>query len=421
MNCGLLPSVAILVSFAGSLGERGIEYGSFTRDDLDLEVTGTIALLPYQAARCQGRLRNVSGRALGPIHPLEDSTGWAAILGPGERPFAQLRARMYIRDLAGEDTSGLRVSWKARSVPIVLADNESVWASKVLALVTNNLEPINDRRDRPLFVEVGEYTLQIPYPYFQRPVFQSSITVEVRQPRGDDATICKQLRADEKLAVVMASPVHVPDEDQLPLLVELVERYPKSSYADYARFAVARYHMLGVGWVMEHRSGGRRAALEVIHKLRWSRSAPRERRFKNLMSTYGQRAPGRDKLLAAIVNRILDAGDHDLPARRKAILELADFDVVSTEERAAAIAEMEQITNPDFPYRPNVLIAMRAALGDTDPQRTAEIEEELNERFPDAVEWLEVLASTMTDAEWTAFRKRVPAEAAPGEPRPAAE
>lgn len=159
---------------------------------------------------------------------------------------------------------------------------------------------------------------------------------------------------------------------------------------------------------MLERPGGRTAALEILRELRKSRDDERKWRSQDMISTYSRYSHGRDKLLAAIVNRILDAED-DLPARRRAILDLVDFYTVSPEERAAAVAEMEQITDPDFPYRPNVLIAMRAALGDTDPARTARIEAELNERFPDAIEWLEVMAGTLSDDQWREFRKRVPA------------
>ena len=422
MNSGILYTLGFLLA-SSELIAGTVEYTSARPEDLRLEVAESIQPLPFQTVRLRAMLRNTSGEDLGPVCPIEEASVLTLTGGPGRRPYPRLQPRLYVRDIVGDAIVGLNVSRKAFTVPINLADKESIQTSKTLALVSNEDEQyMRFPPDHSLFVDGGEYTVTISYGRHDEPKRTARITIHVREPRGDDAKICEQLSADEKLAVVMASPVHMPDEDQLPLLIELVERFPNSSYADYARFAIARWHMMGVGWVMENREGGRKDVLKALRDVRQFRYLPREKQFEGIVRNFSfYHVHGRDKLLTAIVNRILDAGDHDLPARRKAILELVDFYTVSPEERAAAVAEMELITNPDFPYRPNVLIAMRAALGDTDPQRTAEIEEELNERFPDAIEWLEVMAGTMTDAEWTAFRKRVPAEAGPAVRQPAAE
>jgi hypothetical protein len=80
------------------------------------------------------------------------------------------------------------------------------------------------------------------------------------------------------------------------------------------------------------------------------------------------------------------------------------------EFRATAAGLLEKAGRADFPYRPNALIALRGLA----PGAKQQADPILKERFADAVEWQEVVASSfgLSPEQWEAFRKR----GAPGKP-----
>jgi hypothetical protein len=69
--------------------------------------------------------------------------------------------------------------------------------------------------------------------------------VAVRQPEGDDKAVCEMLEQNPRLASALMSPVHFPQRELVPELQRLLDKYPRSSFADYARFAVARANLSG--------------------------------------------------------------------------------------------------------------------------------------------------------------------------------
>jgi hypothetical protein len=102
-------------------------------------------------------------------------------------------------------------------------------------------------------------------------------------------------------------------------VIVAVEQFPTSSYSDYARFALARAHVKGIG-----------AALKPS------------------------------------VGTLIVRDDH----------------------RASAAALLDDVRSEDFAFRPNVLV-LRLKLLDPEAngKRIKSIEDELNRRFPDALEW----------------------------------
>jgi hypothetical protein len=72
--------------------------------------------------------------------------------------------------------------------------------------------------------------------------------VEVKEPQGDDKKVWELLQKDEQLAGALMCPVDAPSDDVRPKLIQLLKDYPKSSYAPYARFALARHYFNGTGF-----------------------------------------------------------------------------------------------------------------------------------------------------------------------------
>lgn len=199
---------AILVGSSG-LGECAIEYAPVGPENVRLEVRDGAPLLPFQAIRLRGALQNISGDAFGPVQSIEGSSVWSPVSGPSDRPYSQLRTGVYVGDPERVLVVGLAMNRKARTVPILLAETEALRTSQPLAIVSNDEERYMQHPPmHPLFIDVGEYTIRISYGAYDDPILQSSVIVEVREPQGNDAKICAQLGADEKLAVVVASPVH---------------------------------------------------------------------------------------------------------------------------------------------------------------------------------------------------------------------
>jgi hypothetical protein len=103
---------------------------------------------------------------------------------------------------------------------------------------------------RPLFSEPGRYTIKCLVgfgAYEPGHRLEQVIDIVVGTPQGDDAAILQLLKQDEALAFVLMRPVDRPEETLIPKLKDLIEQFPKSSYADYARFALARGYWRGIG------------------------------------------------------------------------------------------------------------------------------------------------------------------------------
>jgi hypothetical protein len=110
------------------------------------------------------------------------------------------------------------------------------------------------------FPQPGNYSIRWtchPWPLDSNKVFwPDPVLVVVARPVGVDEAVYQLLRDNPKLVGVMMSPathsgpdraygVAVPDAETVRQLETIVLRYPKSSYADYARFALARAYLQG--------------------------------------------------------------------------------------------------------------------------------------------------------------------------------
>ena len=155
------------------------------------------------------------------------------------------------------------------------------------------------------------------------------IEIEISQPQGSDTVVYRMLAKNPKLASVLMSPFKLPDEATQNSVEEIATRFAASSYADYARFALARGH-LGCSFPTPQSS-------EV--------------------------------------------------------------------DRAAARAELEKNVLRDFAYGPKSLVLLYK-LVTTDPAQTEAIRKKMEREAPDSMEWLDVLAQSLTAQQWRQLRVR---------------
>jgi hypothetical protein len=85
------------------------------------------------------------------------------------------------------------------------------------------------------------------------------LKINVRVPEGQDKAVYELLKKDRQLASALMRPVDAPAKETVPKLKEIIEKFPQSSYIPYARFALARAYLHGIG--LETASSRMRRAL----------------------------------------------------------------------------------------------------------------------------------------------------------------
>jgi hypothetical protein len=108
----------------------------------------------------------------------------------------------------------------------------------------------------PLFPEAGEYWLKCEYAGVK-----TELKVEVREPKGEDRAVYEALQKNPSLAAALLDYLHPPEAALIPKLEAIVELFPESSYAGYARFALARFHLKGNGFPLDQTPNVSRVAL----------------------------------------------------------------------------------------------------------------------------------------------------------------
>jgi hypothetical protein len=248
------------------------------------------------------------------------------------------------------------------------------------------------------------------------------VTVVVNEPQGDDRIICDLIREDRHLADAIISPVHVPDPETVETLEDILRRFPSSSYADYARFALARAQVMGVGLWMK--TDEDRMAERTNGLLRGIPGPQLTRAFRDAFFP-GTELRGKR---AQAVTGVIESQSEPEEQRQAALAKLLALCRVTKDDRIAAARLLEDIRGRDFPYRPNALIMLLRVLyggepGDMAfrypprvpptldylgaPARIRRIREELDRDFPDSKEWMEAAAhASMEPEDWLEFRIR---------------
>ena len=187
--------------------------------------------LPFQAAVFRRAFQNRTDRMLTPEYP-EHGAVIRKIKAPGAGEYRTARGSIIG---AGRATVTYTTPLRTELVPLSLEPGTQSTIRHSFAA-----DWLGDE-GAVLFPEAGTYSFKLYY--------DDELRIVVREPEGDDKVILDQLRGNPELATKMMSPVTTPPEEMLRSLERIVMLYPESSYADYARYALARHYA--------HAPGGR--------------------------------------------------------------------------------------------------------------------------------------------------------------------
>lgn len=181
--------------------------------------------LEYQAAVFRLTVRNKSSDTVPAPYP-ERSAGLTHIRDPGADEFREIRGDA-IR--AGRPTPDSSVLEQANvRVPLQLPPGYGSSVTVTFAARWSRGEMT------PLLPYAGTYSVK----FYELGAYD----VVVRAPEGDDKLIRDLLHANPPLAAAMLSPINRPPEELVKPLQRLLKLYRESSYANYARYALARYY-----------------------------------------------------------------------------------------------------------------------------------------------------------------------------------
>lgn len=246
---------AILAACSVAEWARG-DYVAVNPKDIEMkvELVGEPPL-PFQPVRLRVSIRNVSKNRLGPrLGPVDDCRD-ALIRGPRDDRYEPAQAGL---SFSATTTTSACYTMNRRA-PLYLEPGEQTSVSFALGRrrVEVGTGVVPQPRDISLFPEPGEYWLKCSY----CKDIEKQLEVRVREPQGADRAIYEVLRKNPQLAAALLEGVRPPEEALVPKLEAIVELFPESSYAGYARFALARFHLKGNGFPLEHPPNVTRVAL----------------------------------------------------------------------------------------------------------------------------------------------------------------
>jgi len=209
-----------------------------------------VAPCPFQAARIRVTVRSIGKEPVGPI-VVDDSAGIYLIKGPSETDYKKAWGSRLVRDISRGTHDTARELNNVR-YPIFLKRGDACSATCPSAAEWKNESGnwLSNNVGKPLFTKGGAYSIKCRYILEAKPdgsyrYAETTLSIQVREPEGDDKLIYAVLEKNARLASAVMSPQHVPDKDLVDKLSEIVDKYPKSSYVDYARFALARAYFAG--------------------------------------------------------------------------------------------------------------------------------------------------------------------------------
>jgi len=203
--------------------------------------------LPFQAVRVRASLENHSKKTVGGIDLI--GLDYPGIRAPGEENFCGIGFSVTQSPHADYLPPGSRPGGFMLTVQdsLLLKPGES--ETTVLPLPAGFGE-------RPYFGIPGNHLLRAKYypdPENHDPteaIVSDTLTIIVHEPRDQEAAVHNLLRDKPGLAQEMMSACtsskRLSDEATVRDLEQVVEKYAKTTYADYARFALARTYLGGV-------------------------------------------------------------------------------------------------------------------------------------------------------------------------------
>jgi len=238
-----IPCTFLVMAHEVSAQSNGKDFSS-----LELHTT-TIGRspLPYQSMRILISLEN---RGKKPVSGI-DLFGFAfgGIRGPGEEHFRGIASSMNQDPHADHGGSNSRPGELICAVQEFLVLKPGERETRTQALPAGFQE-------RPYFDRPGHYLLRAKYfPDAENTdpreaIFADTLTIVVPKPHGEEAALYRILQEKPALAMEMMSActleTKVPIDTVVGDLESVVQKYARTTYADYARFALARAYLGGI-------------------------------------------------------------------------------------------------------------------------------------------------------------------------------
>lgn len=263
-----LVVLSAFLAWHGAAARGAQAQDAVAKDPLKFKAEPLGRVLPYQALRVRVTLTNESKARIEPLVPLTFGVSWTEIhepFGTKLRPF-----RQYDSPGTGLSETGLSGS----PSPLGKHDERLIQgaggtrrpsfgidAGKSLSLSFaegNEYGLSDDDEFCPVFADPGRYVIRIRYDasYIasredapKKLVYETDLEIAVERPAGVDAKIADMLAKNDDLADAMCAPHYGPDQKAtIDGLQEILKLAPESSYALYARFALARAR-LGTGGI----------------------------------------------------------------------------------------------------------------------------------------------------------------------------
>lgn len=367
------------------------------------------APFPFQAVRVRWRVVNDGTAPLLRCAPPDALFQSPMVLREHEsQPIHAERAMVWI-DSAYRNTPNTTARERQNGVGYALLPGECSSGSGALAAVwTRNNKPA--RVGDPLFAAPGRYRISVVLPRPRQDFPSLAVMVEVLEPKGAEKHACDALERDHKLRSALMSPIDVPGFSLAPRLEKFIDEYGQTSYADYARFALARHFLRGAGPRTRNQDTEDKIATSMhsyFNAAAVESASDRRTLLRQRFRHFFFPAGFSEEASEAIDAMATAAAESDEANYNSAARKLASLIHVSDEERRAGIRLLEEVkssTRQGFAYMPNVLVALKCTLEATGSERSKEIRDTMESSYPDAIEVVEEIAHEASAEKWRDFR-----------------
>ncbi len=365
-SSGVIAAAALAIAWTTRARSEEAKPG-WAELTVELKIAGELPL-PYQAVRVRCSLINRTKATISEPNPSTNVLSDVEPRGirrPGTPHGEHISHVIVIDDL--EAPVYITAGSGLLEVKLVLRSRDQMSDSAAVAASYFHERYLGD----PLFTVPGDYVLKYENGFRTKngEWISYPIGITCRAPAGADKEIVDLLAKRPGLRGVMMSPVVAADLDSRDELRSFIDRYPSSSYADFARFALARCYLRGVGYhLWQQAERNMRGYAKGIHDTLVDPKF-REDLDPQLLRgrVFGDSIFGWKKQESAIIATAISARKAAPQQLDAAVERLAAFSRISKEDRGKAIKLLEDIKTKDFAYRPNALILLAVALRGVDP------------------------------------------------------